>query len=877
MKHTTFLKKSIIDSFGIKRVLLMLSLVGGLPVFSFQVSADQKDTIPLTKKSSMVTLHPSDFSTVKDYHLMNTLAGKVPGLDIYTNSNGVGAAPYVRIRGANALTFNSTPLYIVDGMPMFNFENRSYDAPYSFQIYDGMSCFDLEDIESVSVVKGFDPSQVFNSLSANGAILIQTKRGHVGKLRVNYVHSTMYNSPYMLPKFQQSYGPVSPTDAVSWGEKLTTRSAYDPTDFFQTGFTAMNTLSVSGGNRYNQTYASLGMANGQNLLPKDEIDRYNFMVRNTSNLFDGRLQIDLSGHYMKIKEKGSSRNLIPSLYLFPRGEKLNETKIGSQYVTDYATTDLQTGLPMDVWFQNYRTMNIHNPYWLINRCLDENNKKRYMLSGSLMLKVTDWMTLTARSRFDRVDMTDEQNESVNYPYYGLHHYLDNKYTLTFHQLALNFEKKFKRFALFGQLDFSSFTHQYIFDDVKYNFDNPRKMVESYSQQTNRIRNISSMLNVEYDNWFLLSMKKSWDIPAVDHLLFESDSKLSSTGISASFMLSDVFHLKSSVLSSLSLNAVYSEQCNYPEMSYFVHPTTSSLNKKKLYELSINGKLFDDKVEFALTGYKTITDLNEWLSSKDNSYLYSYQLQNKGLEAFINYRQNIGKDLWQSSLSFSLNRSLVEASQDLGAEYGFSSLKDGEEWGTLYGYDYVRDESGQIKVFPDHTLHRSEEPVKLGNINPKWQLGWSNTYSWKRFTFGLMLRARFGGICLSRTEANLDLYGVSERSGEARDNGGVWVSGQQIDAQNYFTLGSSIETNYVYSATNVRLGELSVAYDLPIENWVKFVKGLRLSFTGRNLLMLYCKAPFDPELTDSAQGNSLSIDRYMQPSLRSLGFTINARF
>ncbi|MFV0544882.1 MAG: TonB-dependent receptor plug domain-containing protein [Bacteroides sp.] len=859
MKHTIFLKKGFIDFFRIKRTLLALSFVGGLPVFSFQVSADQQDTIPLTKKSSMVTLHPSDFSTVKDYHLMNTLAGKVPGLDIYTNSNGVGAAPYVRIRGANALSFYSTPLYIVDGMPMFNFINSGfYLYPCSSQTYDGMSCFDLEDIESISVVKGFDPSQVFNGLSANGAILIQTKRGHVGQLRVNYVHSTMYNSPYMLPKLQQSYGPPSSGYAASWGEKLTTHSEYDPTDFFQTGFTAMNTLSVSGGNRYNQTYASLGMTNGQNLLPKDEVDRYNFMVRNTSNLFDGRLQIDLSGHYMKIDEQRCSDNPLPNLYLFPRGAKLSEAKSGSQYLKDY-----EIG-------------RFYNPYWIVNRRRDDKNKKRYMLSGALTFKITDWMMLSAKSRYDHGHVVHEQVYCMFDPspeFYGSY---DHRFSLMFNQIALDFERKIKRFTFSGQLDFSSFKRKSAFDDKSSHLKSGELVSEDYLKFTSRMKSLSSMIGVGYDNKFFLSMKKSWDFSSSHSFIPKFDRRLSSIGVEASLVLSEIFSLKSSTLSYLNLNATYSDQLNAPEL-YSTSWLDPELNRKKLYELSVNGRLFEDKIEFTLTGYKTVADLNDWVPVKDPFVLYPYRLQNKGFEALINYRQDFGKNLWQSSLSFSLNRSLVKGPHDIDGEYGAYLLKDGEEWGTLYGYDYFRDESGQIEVGPFDQLSRSIDRVKLGNINPKWQLGWSNTYSWKRFTFGLMLRARFGGICLSRTEANLDSYGVSERSGEARDNGGVWVSGQQIDAQNYFTSGSSIETNYVYSATNVRLGELSVAYDLPIENWVKFVKGLRLSFTGRNLFMLYCKAPFDPELTDSTQGNFLSIDSYMQPSLRSLGFTINARF
>ena len=83
--------------------------------------------------------------------------------------------------------------------------------------------------------------------------------------------------------------------------------------------------------------------------------------------------------------------------------------------------------------------------------------------------------------------------------------------------------------------------------------------------------------------------------------------------------------------------------------------------------------------------------------------------------------------------------------------------------------------------------------------------------------------------------------------------------------------------YVYSMTNVRLGELTLGYDIPIHKWCKWIKGLNVSFVGRNLWMLYCKAPFDPESTASTGTYNQGFDYFMQPSLRSLGFSVKVTF
>ena len=159
------------------------------------------------------------------------------------------------------------------------------------------------------------------------------------------------------------------------------------------------------------------------------------------------------------------------------------------------------------------------------------------------------------------------------------------------------------------------------------------------------------------------------------------------------------------------------------------------------------------------------------------------------------------------------------------------------------------------------------------------MGWRNSLSWKGLTLSCLVNARIGGIVVSQTQAMMDAYGVSTATAEARDLGYVLIDGYKVPAvQKYYsTVGSGVGSMYVYSATNVRLAELSLGYNIPVQKWVPWIQGMNVAFTGRNLLMFYCKAPFDPELTASTGTHFSGMDYFMLPSLRNLGFSVKLNF
>jgi len=212
------------------------------------------------------------------------------------------------------------------------------------------------------------------------------------------------------------------------------------------------------------------------------------------------------------------------------------------------------------------------------------------------------------------------------------------------------------------------------------------------------------------------------------------------------------------------------------------------------------------------------------------------------------------------------------------------LKEGKSMGDIYVSTLKTDEHGAIYVDPkDQTVKADPNTlVYAGNNSPKYNLSWGNNLSYKGLSLSFLFSARVGGIVVSNTQAIMDAFGISKASADARDAGGALVNGKRIPAKEYYsTVGAGasggIGSMYCYSATNVRLSELTLGYDIPSRYLFGWVKQANVSFVSRNLFFLYRKAPYDPELTANTGTYYQGIDYFMQPSLRNLGFSIKLNF
>lgn len=327
-------------------------------------------------------------------------------------------------------------------------------------------------------------------------------------------------------------------------------------------------------------------------------------------------------------------------------------------------------------------------------------------------------------------------------------------------------------------------------------------------------------------------------------------------------------------------------------------------RTKSFEVGLSSRFLNNQLGFDITYYNSNTyDQLFYFTAPASSgyegfYVNSGKVTNKGIELSVDADIKIGNVGYSPMLTLTYNKNNIkELVRDVKnpltdeimnysrlARKGLASfnndLYEGGSVGDMYVNSFEKDGNGYVYVDPN-TLQmkvNNQDFIYAGNANPDYSIGFNNTLTYKGFTLSFLVDARVGGRVVSATQGILDSFGASKQSAIARDNGGVPVNGILMDAEEYYQQvggGTGVLSNYVYSATNVRLREASLSYSFRKPLLYGVVKNLTLSVTGRNLFMIYNKAPFDPQLTSSTGTFYQGIDYFLMPSLRSFGF--NVRF
>ncbi len=346
---------------------------------------------------------------------------------------------------------------------------------------------------------------------------------------------------------------------------------------------------------------------------------------------------------------------------------------------------------------------------------------------------------------------------------------------------------------------------------------------------------------------------------------------------------------------------FTEKTNYPLSNLKPERTKS-------WEIGLNMR-FLKHFELDLTYYNAKTNNQTFdpdipVSGWSKLYLQSGSVRNRGVELALSYSNKWGDFSWDTNYTFSSNSNKILKLSDnavnpvTGEKINLSLLsmgglgdtrfllREGGSMGDLYSLvDLKRDSNNAVYIDSEgniatETITEPENYIKLGSVLPEANMAWNNSFRFKNFNLGFLLTARLGGVVFSRTQAMLDNYGVSEASAAARDRGFVTINGgDRIDAQKWYTTiggGNSIPQYYTYSATNVRLQEASIGYTIP-RKALRGVCEITVSLVGRNLWMIYNKAPFDPESVATTGNFYQGIDYFMMPSLRNYGFNVRLKF
>lgn len=873
-------------------------------------------------------------TTVKSANFMNSLSGKVAGVNINASSAGMGGAARVVMRGPKSISQSNQALYVIDGIPVTGRsqgELKGDAMMYANQPgTESIADVNPEDIESISVLSGPAAAALYGSAAAQGVVMITTKKGQEGKVSVTISNSSQFANPFVMPKFQDQYV-NRPGEIKTWGDKATSEfGTYEPADFFNTGTNIQNNISLTAGTSKNQTYLSVGTTNAQGIIPNNSYDRYNFTFRNTTSFLNDKMTCDFNFNYIREKDKnlmaqGQWFNPLTSLYLFPRGESFDAIRTFEVY-------DPVRKIYVQNW--NYGdALKMQNPYWVANRMNRTNDRNRYMVSASLKYEILDWLNVTGRLRWDDAATKQEDKRYAStlklfapsdYGFYGYDKINDQ--TL-YGDLMLNINKTLgENFSISSNMGASFSRLKYdvtgfqgglkapsnVFTPNAIDYGNAtndnRPIFESYKHYINSMF-ISAELGYRSMLYLTLTGRNDWD--SALHGTAQTSFFYPSVGVSAVIsemakMPQMINYLKvraswASVGSAIEPNLSSAWRYEYnPALG--TYKTVTYKFPKKFYpertdswEAGVTARLFGNALSVDLTVYQSNTrkqtllrDVTSGAAGFNKEYIQTGNIRNRGLELSVGYTKSWADFTWSSSLAYSMNRNkiveLLENPNEVVRQAGLSGcgvvLKKGGGMGDIYTYtDFKRDAEGNIALDSNgNVMHTNlSNPQYRGSVLPKGNLGFSNDFSWKGVNLGFVLTARLGGICMSQTQAILDEYGVSAVSAEARNNGGIAVNTGKISAEGYYAVvggDNPIWSEYIYSATNVRLQEAHISYTLP-RKWLKS-KELTLGVTANNLFMIYRKAPFDPESTASTGTYYQGFDYFMQPSLRTLGFNIKLK-
>ena len=873
-----------------------------------------------------------DLTTVKSTNVMSTLAGKVAGVNINTSSAGVGGATRVVMRGPKSIEQSNQALYVIDGVPITNRNNGEISGGiYATQPgSEGIADLNPEDIESISVLSGPAAAALYGSSAAQGVIMITTKKGQEGKISVSLANNTSFSNAFVMPEFQNTYG-NRPGETMSWGTEGT-GTGFEPRKFFQTGYDIQNSVALTTGNAKNQTYLSLGTDNARGIIMGNTYDRYNAAFRNTTSMLDDKLTLDVSLSFTKEKDanmmaQGQYFNPLTGLYLFPRGEDFNAVRAFEVYDPS-----------REIYVQNWQYGNDlykQNPYWVAKRMDRTNNKHRYMVSGSLKYQITKWLDVTGRVRWD-----DAISQSENKRYastlsiftagspYGFYAQSKTDDQSLYGDLMANINKTWENFSLSSNIGTSyAYTH-YEVNGFQGGLRGPSNVFSpnaidyrtahndnrpSYSKTLHNTVAVFANVELGWKSMVYLTLtgREDWDsaLSNTSNYAFFYPSVGVSGIISQMVKLPDWWsYLKvraswASVGSPIPVNASSPWNWSFSSSEYdysastVKYPETYLPERTNSWEVGIQSQWLGGDLTLDATWYKSNT-YNQALyrpisaSTGYTSELYqSGNVQNIGLELSLGVNKTWGGFGWHSNFTYSMNRNkIVELDPSdpdkIIAKGGLDGigviLKKGGTMGDMYDYTTIAlDNEGNAALDSNGNIIRqtiADNPIYRGSVLPKANLGWNNEVTFKGVNLGFLISARLGGIVISQTQAMLDAYGVSKASADMRAAGGFPVNTGTISAEQFYSVvgGSSpVWQNYIYDATNVRLQEAHIGYNIP-SKWIGG-KQLYVGVTGNNLLMLFKRAPFDPEAVASTGTYYQGVDYFMQPSLRSFGFNVRMKF
>ena len=384
-----------------------------------------------------------ELTRAKDVNFVNSLQGKSAGLTITPNSSGAGGgSSKITLRGQSSILGNNQPLIVLDGIPMSNGMSGQSQEILMAASRDGgdlLSTINPDDIANISILKGPNAAALYGSAANNGVIIITTKSGREGKVKIDFSSNITLETPLVYPEQQKTFAPEIVGGEVrynAWGNKisditddqlamfpyLTKNPRNNVTDFFKTGQTYNNSISLNGGTEYSSTYFSYGNTTQKGLMDKNKFVRHNLFFKQSYNLFNDKLKLDLSLNYVTQKTInrpviGKAKGSLPGLYLTPSAVDLRYFDKNRTYIADKddplvynpaldpnVENDIVNPNLEGVAVQNFPWVNnpyINNPYFMLDAINDEALRDRIMASFTAKYQILKSLSAQARVSLDK--------------------------------------------------------------------------------------------------------------------------------------------------------------------------------------------------------------------------------------------------------------------------------------------------------------------------------------------------------------------------------------------------------------------------------------------------------------------------------------------
>lgn len=888
------------------------------------------------------TVGGDDVADIKSVNMINALQGKAAGLQITPNSTGAGGSSKILFRGNKSINGSNQPLVVVDGVPlMMNITSEQVNNNWGAQRDggDAMSTINPDDIASISLLKGASAAALYGAVAANGAIMITTKSAMAGRLAVNVSSNTTIDTPLSLPEFQNTYGA---NGQYSWGDKLASKAPDYAEKFFRTGWTTNNSISINGGAEDLRAYFSYGNVTSGGITPENDYSQHTLNAKVGFDLFNDHIKIDFNAKYVNqhISNQpagGFVFNPLVGTYTFPRGGDWNG------YKSNFETYNGELNANVQNWVTTTDETN-SNPYWLLNRERPVVERNRYEFGGSIKYQIIDGLSLTGRMRYERADEHYVRNHYASsygnkYTYGKMD---DNRYfsEQLYADLLAQYNHTWDDFSLNATLGTSmmqtrSNNVSLLYEQSKFvapgnggayypNIFNPSNFYmngTTMGLERKRLNSVFGAVTFGFKEALFLDVTARNDWSSA--LAYTDGYSFFYPSVGASLLLNrfvdmgrniDLFKFRGSY--SIVGNDVPVYKTN-PRYTYgdqgAINPPKSvpfrTLKPEKThsFEVGFDGEFFQHRLHVNATYYKTNTKNQyfevtlPWESGYKSQFVNAGNVQNQGFELTAGWFQDFGNEFtWSTDLNLSYNDNkiieLFDGIQDGVTVSNLGGAKvilyEGGQYGDLYVRTLKRDESGKLVTetpegadyqIPVNGGEQNSDLKYMGNMNSKWNMGWNNTFRYKDLTLSMLIDFRIGGKVVSMTEATLDGYGVSERTGRARDRGYVMREGIKFsNVKAYYDVVGATSFNsvynvedYVYDATNVRMREISLGYTF--RNLFGQSKNLTLAFIARNLFFFYKDAPMDPDVSMGTGNGLQGFDVFNLPTTRSFGLNVKLNF